>query len=373
MVRYIHERSDWPGFTWNTAELADALAETRYRQGLLLGKMSAFGFDLQREANLEALTASTVHSSAIEGETLDYRQVRSSIAHGLGMKDELAFTPDRHVDGIVAMTLDATTNCAAPLTRERLFGWHAGLFPTGYSGLRKISVAVWRSEASDPMQVVSGSGPRERIHFEAPAASRIPREIGAFLRWFEAPNDTDPMLRAGIAHLYFITLHPFQDGNGRIARAIADMCLARAERDTRDGECAGRFYSVSSAIERNRSAYYDILESTQRGTMDVTRWLIWFVTCVREAIDTTDGLIKNVMRKNRVWAEVDRHRIGDRQRVVLSRLLDGFEGKLTSGKYAKLAKCSQDTALRDINELIGFGILEREEGGGRSTAYRLVN
>ena len=367
MARYIHEQPDWPKFRWNAAALEAVLADVRYRQGLLLGKMEALGFDAQRETGLEALSSTIVQSSAIEGESLDYGQVRSSVARSLGIEDAAIPPSDRYIEGIVEITIDATENYSAPLTKERLFGWHAALFPTGYSGLRKIDVAKWRSEDSDPMQVVSGSGARERVHFEAPPARALPEEAEAFLSWFDSPRDGDPLLRAGIAHLYFVTLHPFSDGNGRIARVIADMGLARAENRAR------RFYSLSSSIKRERSAYYSVLEAAQRGTMDVTHWLGWFVACVGKAIDAAEETLKLVMQKSSVWNAANERGINARQRVVLTRLLAGFEGKLTSARYAKLAKCSQDTALRDIDELIRFGILERGDAGGRSTSYRLAH
>ena len=365
MATYIHERADWPNFTWDAAALAAPLAGLRYRQGLMIGRMDGLGLETRQEADLENIAATVVRSSAIEGDILDYAAVRSSVARNIGIDDGVHSPFDRHIDGTVQMTLDATKNYFAPLTRERLFGWHALLFPTGYSGMRKIPVGGWRNEESDPMQVISGGGARERVHFEAPSAARLPGEMTAFLEWLDSPHQDDPLLRAGVAHLYFVTLHPFADGNGRIARAIADMCLARAEDDPM------RFYSVSSAVERNRPQYYDILESTQRGGMEITRWLSWFIGIVGDAIEGAEKTLNRAAEKRAIWRKADDFGMNQRQRVVLTRLLGDFKGNLTSGRYAKLAKCSTDTALRDIEELIRADILARNDAGGRSTSYRL--
>lgn len=363
---YIHERSEWPALRWSAKDLAHALAAVRHRQGRLLGRMESLGFDLRAEASLAVLTNDVVKSSAIEGEDLDPSEVRSSLARRLGLDAAGLPQAGRDVEGVVQMLLDATRNCAAPLTKERLFGWHAALFPTGRSGLTRIEVGAWRPQDAGPMQVVSGALGRERVHFEAPEAERVDAEMERFLRAFEAPEPTDPVLRAGIAHFWFVTIHPFEDGNGRIGRAIADMALARA-----DGT-SDRFYSLSTQLEAERKAYYDELETAQRGGVDITGWLVWFLGCLGRAIDGADGTLAAVLRKARLWRKLQGRPVNERQRVVINRLLDGFEGFLTTSKYAKLAKCSADSALRDVRELLEQGILVQNEGGGRSTSYRLA-
>jgi len=366
MAIYIHELKEWPRFEWSQERLAARSAAVRHRQGRLLGRMEGLGFALRAEANLNSLTEDVVKSSEIEGEILDRDQVRSSIARQLGM-DIGALAPiDRRVDGVVEMMLDATANYDAPLTAERLFGWHAALFPTGRSGITKITVGAWRDDRTGPMQVVSGPPGRERVHFQAPPAARLDNEMRAFLAWFNGGNAIDPVLRAGVAHLWFVTIHPFDDGNGRIARAIADMALARSEK------IAQRFYSMSSQIRQERSAYYDILEATQKGGLDITDWLDWFLGCLDRAFDGTETILAAVFRKARFWETHAGASFNDRQRTMINRLLDGFEGKLTSSKWATLAKCSQDTALRDIDDLIERGILVKDAAGGRSTSYTLV-
>lgn len=363
---WIHQQPDWPRLHWNDEALATVLADVRHRQGRLIGRMEALGFDLQREAVLGTLVEDVVKSSDIEGEKLDAGQVRSSVARRLGMDVGGVGRADRDVEGVVEMMLDATRRYDEPLTAERLWDWHASLFPTGRSGMRRITVGAWRNSASDPMQVVSGTVGRERVYFEAPAAARLDGEMGAFLNWFEASTGTDPVLKAGLAHLWFVTIHPFDDGNGRIARAVADMALARSERSSQ------RFYSMSSQIRAERNAYYDILERTQRGTTDVTVWMDWFLACLGRSIDNAGTILAGVLAKSRFWERAAGLALNDRQRRVLNRLLDGFEGKLTTSKWAKLAQCSQDTALRDIAFLIDHGVLVRNPGGGRSTSYGLA-
>ena len=363
---FIHEQPDWPGLHWNLEEVSDALADVRHRQGRLVGRMEALGFDLRREAVLGTLVEDVVKSSDIEGEKLDAGQVRSSVARRLGMDVGGIGRADRDVEGVVEMMLDATRRYDAPLTAERLFDWHASLFPTGRSGMRRITVGARRRSDSDPMQVVSGPAGRERVHFEAPPAARLDGEMRAFLDWFEAPAESDPVLKAGLAHLWFVTIHPFDDGNGRIARAVADMALARSERSPQ------RFYSMSSQIRAERNAYYAILERTQRGTTDVTEWMGWFLACLGRSIEHSGAALAGVLVKARFWERAAGLALNDRQRVVLNRLLDGFEGKLTTSKWAKLGKCSQDTALRDIAFLIDHGVLFRKPGGGRSTSYDLL-
>lgn len=365
-MRYIYEHEDWPSFRWASERLTDRLAAVRHRQGRLIGQMESLGFALRAEAVLQTLTEETLKSSEIEGEILDKEQVRSSIARRLGLDIAGLVPADRHVEGVVEMMLDATQKFAEPLTAERLFAWHAALFPTGRSGMSKITVAAWRPESSDPMQVVSGPFGHERVHYEGPSAKRVPEEMDAFLAWFENNElAIDPVIRAAIAHLWFVTIHPFEDGNGRIARAVADLALARSE------QTAQRFYSMSAQIRIERSAYYEKLEATQKGGLDVTAWLDWFLGCLDRAFGGAETILASVLRKAGFW---DRHAgtpLNARQRDILNRLLNGFEGKLTSSKWAKLAKCSQDTALRDIDDLLKRGILVRDAAGGRSTSYSL--
>ena len=362
---YIHELQDWPQFQWNREQLTNPLANVRHKQGRLTGHMEALGFKLRQEAVLQTLTADVLKSSEIEGEILDTEQVRSSIARRLGVDIGALKQADRHVEGIVEMMLDATRLYDQPLSGERLFAWHAALFPTGRSGMRKIIVGSWRDDSTGQMQVVSGPIGKEHVHFEAPAASRLSGEMSVFIDWFNMPPDTDEVLKAGRAHLWFVTIHPFDDGNGRIARAIADMILARSENSSQ------RFYSMSEQIRKERDSYYDILERTQKGTMDVTQWLIWFLSCLDRAIENAQNILAAVLAKARFWEHIREISLNERQTRILNRLLEGFERKLTTSKYAKLAKCSQDTALRDISFLVEKGILIRNSAGGRSTSYDL--
>jgi Fic family protein len=347
--------------------LAKQLAAVRLRQGRLIGRMQALGFRQQEEAVLTTLTEDVLKSSEIEGEILDRGQVRSSIARRLGI-DVGALPPaDRNVEGVVEMMLDATQNFKSELTEERSFGWHASLFPTGRSGMRKIVVGAWRDEKSGPMRVVSGAFGREKVHYEAPAAGRLGAEMKSFLEWFNAEDNADPVIKAALAHLWFVTIHPFDDGNGRIARAIADMCLARSE------DSSQRFYSMSAQIRLERKAYYDMLEATQKGDLDITPWLEWFLGCLDRAFDGAEKTLAAVFQKANFWNKHAAAKINQRQRDILNRLLDGFEGKLTSSKWALIEKCSADTALRDIHDLVDQGILAKDEGGGRSTSYSLNN
>ncbi len=362
---YIHELKGWPKFHWSTDKLAEPLASVRHRQGRLIGHMEALGFNLQQEAVLQTLTADVLKSSEIEGEKLDAEQVRSSIARRLGMDIGALKPADRNVEGVVEMMLDATRHYDEALTATRLFAWHASLFPTGHSGMTKIRTGSWRDDSKGPMQVVSGPMGKEHVHFEAPKAGRLAGEMKSFLTWFEGKDPIDLVLKAGLAHLWFVTVHPFDDGNGRIARAIADMALARSENSPQ------RFYSMSAQIRQERKAYYDILERTQRGTMDITAWMDWFLGCLGRAIDGAQIALKGVLAKARFWETFATASLNDRQRKVVNRLLDGFEGKLTTSKYAKLTKCSQDTALRDILSLLDRGMLLQSQAGGRSTSYAL--
>jgi Fic family protein len=365
MATYIHELPNWPKFRWDNTALAEPLAAVRHRQGRLIGRMEGLGFPLRREAVLQSLTEEVVKSSEIEGEILDRDQVRSSIARRLGINIGGLTPADRHVEGVVEMMLDATQKYDQPLTDERLFGWHAALFPTGRSGMQRITVGAWRDDESGPMQVVSGAIGRERVHYEAPRATRLEQEMKAFLTWFEGEKTTDPVIEAAVAHLWFVTIHPFDDGNGRIARAIADRQLARSEKSPQ------RFYSMSAQIRQERKAYYDILEATQKGDLDITQWLEWFLLCLGRAFDGAENILASVLRKARFWEKQAGVAFNDRQRDMLNRLLDGFEGSLTSSKWATIEKCSPDTALRDITDLVDRGILQKDEAGGRSTSYSL--
>ena len=363
---YIHDRDEWPRFQWKQERLSERLAEVRYRQGRLVGQMKALGFPLQTEAVLHTLTEDVLKSSVIEGVKLDRDQVRSSIARRLGIDIGGLTQADRNVEGVVEMMLDATQRYDKPLTSERLFSWHAALFPTGRSGMAKIKVGKWRDDKTGPMQVISGPIGKERVHYEAPGAGRLKTEMKKFLDWFNKEDSADLVLKAGIAHLWFVTIHPFDDGNGRIARAIADMVLARSE------QSAQRFYSMSAQIRQERKAYYEILETTQKGDLDITAWLEWFLACLRRAFTRAETTLAAVLAKARFW---DRHAgaaFNDRQRKSINQLLNGFEGKLTSSKWAKLAKCSQDTARRDIEDLVRKGVLKKDAAGGRSTSYSLA-
>jgi Fic family protein len=363
---YIWEHPNWPDVTWEDGHLATLLGQVSREHGRLLGRMEDLGFDLRREAHLSTLTEDVVRSSEIEGEKLDSDQVRSSLARRLGMDAGGLVPADRNVEGVVEMMLDATTHYAQPLTTERLFGWHAALFPSGRSGFRRITVGNWRDDSGGPMQVLSGPVGRQKVHFEAPPAARIANEMERFLSWFEAPGNTDPLLTAGRAHLWFVTIHPFDDGNGRIARAIGDMALARSEQSSQ------RFYSMSAQIRRERSGYYKILERTQKGSLNVTPWQEWFLSCLHRAIDGSQATLATVLDKARFWERFAQQSLSARQVKVLNRLLDGFEGKLTTSKWAKLANCSQDTAYRDILDLVERGALRKDPSGGRSTSYSLV-
>ena len=362
---YIWHATDWPSWRYDLAALAQPLAHVSRSQGLLLGRLADFGMALRDQASLSALTEDVVKTSEIEGEHLNVASVRSSIARRLGVDIGALAAVDRHVEGVVDMVLDATANCNAPLTRDRLIGWHAALFPTGYSGLARIKTGGWRDDASGPMQVVSGPIGRQRVHFEAPPAERLEAESGRFLDWANNASSEPPLIKAGIAHLSLVTLHPFDDGNGRIARAVGDLFLARADGSPQ------RFYSLSAQIQRERHAYYDVLERTQKQTLDVTDWLAWFLAALHRAVDQAQHTLDAVLVKARFWQQWAATPLNERQVKLLNRLLDGFDGKLTSGKWAAITKCSADTALRDINDLLVRGVLRKMEAGGRSTSYAL--
>lgn len=366
MAIYIHELQGWPKFAWDQGKIAPLLADVRYKQGRLIGRMEGLGFRLKEEATLETLTLDVLKSSEIEGEIFNPDQVFSSIARRLGMDIAGLVPSDQNVEGVVEMMLDATQSYESPLTDERLYGWHAALFPAGRSGMQKIVVGAWRDNTKDdPMQVVSGPMGREKAHYQAPDAELLASEMNGFLSWFNSEKDNDPVLKAAIAHLWFVTIHPFDDGNGRIARAITDMQLARADNSNQ------RFYSMSAQIRKQRNEYYNILESTQKGTLDITPWLNWFLGCLDGAIAATGETLAVVMKKAKFW-EKHAAAFNDRQKMMLNKLLDGFDGKLTSSKWAKIAKCSSDTAVRDINDLIERSVLIKEPGGGRSTSYVLA-
>jgi Fic family protein len=365
-ITYIYMSKDWPRFTWNTERLVAHLSATRYEQGILLGRMKDLGYQLKNEASLTALTEETVKSSAIEGEKLNAESVRSSLARRMGLEAAGTRPADRNVEGIVEMMLDATQHYASTLTEERIFGWHAALFPTGRSGMGKIKTGLWREGR---MEVVSGPEGKEKVHYEAPAAGQIEAEMKQFFAWFEDKNAvSEPLIKTGLAHFYFVTIHPFDDGNGRIARAITEMSLARLE------ESAQRFYSMSSQIREERKTYYAILESTQKGGLDVTEWLVWFLDCLGRAVAKAKTLTAAVLEKDGFWRRLKERgiEISERQKEIINLLLDGFEGKLTTEKWAKLAKTSHDTALRNIQDLIEKGILKQDKAGGRSTAYVLL-
>lgn len=363
---YIWQSADWPQWLYDLPALAQALAEVSRAQGMLLGRLADVGLTLRGQASLAALTDDVVKTSEIEGELLDVASVRSSIARRLGMDIGALAPVDRHVEGVVEMVLDATSRSTEPLTAERLFGWHAALFPTGYSGLARITVGQWRDDAAGPMQVVSGPVNRHKVHFQAPPANALPAEMARFLTWANRETDEPALIKAGLAHLWFVTLHPFDDGNGRIARAVGDLFLARA-----DG-AEQRFYSLSAQIQRERKAYYDILERTQKGSMDVTEWLAWFLGTLGRALASAQATLDGVLAKARFWQRWAGTPMNERQIKLLNRLLDGFEGKLTSSKWAAMAKCSPDTALRDITQLLTAGVLRKTPEGGRSTGYELA-
>lgn len=365
-MAWIWQQPEWPAFRWDEAEITRTLAALRHEQGVLLGRFEALGFSLRAHASLHTLSSDVTKTSEIEGEPLDAAQVRSSVARRLGV-DIGALTPaSRRVEGVVEMTLDATRNHAEPLTKDRLFGWHAALFPGGRSGIQRIRIGDWRNDASGPMQVISGPMGRERVHYRAPPAARIGAEMDAFLEWFNQPPTTDLVLHAALAHFWFLTIHPFEDGNGRIARAIADLALTRSEGSSQ------RFYSMSAQIQAERSAYYDVLQRAQTGALEITAWITWFLACLHRAIVAARGHLAGILFKSDFWAHHANTPLHPRQTKVLNLLLDGLVDTLTSSKWAKLTKCSQDTAGRDIAGLLELGILRKGPAGGRSTRYELV-
>ncbi len=362
MAKYIWQYSNWPDFTWDEKEIQVILGKVRHLQGKVLGQISALGFSTKEETMLSTLTLDVLKSSEIEGEMLDYEQVRSSIARRLGLEYAGMVYPDRNVEGVVEMMLDATQNYNNPLDEERLFGWHAALFPTGRSGMHKIDTGCYRK---GEMQIVSGPVGKEKIHYQAPPPEQVKYEMDRFLEWFNSNTKTDLVIKSAIAHFWFIIIHPFDDGNGRIARAISDLLLARAD------DSSQRFYSLSNQISSERKVYYDILQKIQHKDGEITEWLVWFLNCFYHALENTGQTIKKVLYKADFWDKHKNTELNSRQRLMLNKLLDDFEGKLKTSKWAKITKCSQDTALRDIKDLIKKGILRQEKSGGRSTNYEL--
>ena len=366
MKLYIHQLKDWPNFTWDNGLLLYVIGEVRNLQGRIMGKMESLGFELRNEAILDTLTLEVIKSTEIEGEFLNPDQVRSSIARRLGMEIAGSVESDRNVDGMVDMMIDATQQYNEPLTEERIFDWHSAMFPSGRSGIYRIVVAKWRDDSTGPMQVVSGPMGKEKVHFQAPDSSLLQEEMRRFIDWFNIEDGIDPVLKAAIAHLWFVTIHPFDDGNGRIARALTEMLLARADKSTQ------RFYSMSAQIRKERKEYYEILERTQKANLDITVWLHWFLDCLMNALKSTESVLANVLHKVEFWHKHSTTSMNERQKLMLNKLLNGFEGKLTTSKWAKIAKCSPDTALRDIQDLIKKNILHKEDSGGRSTNYELI-
>ncbi len=362
MIKYIYQYSNWPNFTWDEKEVQVILGKVRHLQGKVFGQVSALGFSMKEETMLSTLTLDVLKSSEIEGELLNYEQVRSSIARRLGLDYAGMVYPDRNVEGVVEMMLDATQNYDKPLDEERLFGWHSALFPIGRSGMYKIDVGCYRK---DEMQIVSGPMGKEKIHYQAPPPEQVKYEMDRFLEWFNHNTKIDLVVKSAIAHFWFIIIHPFDDGNGRIARTISDLLLARSD------DSSQRFYSLSNQILLERKVYYDILQKIQHKDGEITEWLIWFLNCLYRALKNTEQTINKVLYKADFWDKHKNTELNSRQRLMLNKLLDGFEGKLKTSKWAKITKCSQDTALRDIKDLIEKGILRQEKSGGRSTNYEL--
>lgn len=362
---YIHQLPEWPLFRWDDSALLGPIAEARLMQGCLLGQMEGLGFELQNEASLESLTTEIVTSSSIEGESLSRVMVRSSVARRLGMEQVGHLPSERQVEGLTEVGIDATHHFEAPVSSERLLAWHAAMFTTSRSGMSRIRAGAYRDDQGGPMQVVSGRHGRETVHFEAPSAQRVPVEMDRFLAWLEGDDRLDAVLKAGVAHLWFLTIHPFDDGNGRLARQLTELLLARSEKSSM------RYYSLSAQIREEREDYYAVLEATQSGTLDITDWLLWFVRCFQRALSSSDSTLATVTRRATFWKRAHRHSLTERQKRVLARLTEGFEGKLTSSKWAKLGKCSPDTALRDMTALVEAGLLFKDPGRGRSTSYSL--
>jgi len=367
MKLYIYQQSGWPNFRWDSKFIILPLSTVRHLQGKLVGKMEALGFTLRNEAVLETLTTEVLKSSEIEGQILDLDQVRSSIARRLGIEVSGLVPSDRNVDGIVEMMLDATQNYNKIMTPDRLFGWHSALFPSGRSGMYKIIAGRWRDDSTGPLQIVSGAMGKEKVHYQAPPAREIRKEMKSFLSWFNKGPEEDLILKSAIVHLWFITIHPFEDGNGRIARALSEMLLTRSD------NAPQRFYSMSAQIRSRRKDYYNILEKTQKGTLDINEWLVWYLKCLEDALNSSDVILSKVLYKHKFWTKFASEISNNRQILLINKLLDNFTGQLTTSKWAKIAKCSQDTALRDIQDLLNKKILQKNPSGGRSTNYKLIN
>ena len=363
MAKYIYEYDNWPNFTWDNNEISVILGKVRHLQGKIFGQMGALGFSVKEETILSTLTLDVLKSSEIEGEILNYEQVRSSIARRLGLEYAGIVHVDRNVEGVVEMMLDATQRYDTPLDNERIFGWQAALFPTGWSGMSRIDTGCYRY---GEMQVVSGAMGKEKVHFQAPSPNVVKNEMNQFISWLNQENKIDGVLKAAVAHFWFVIIHPFDDGNGRIARALSDMLLARSE------DSPQRFYSLSNQILSEKKKYYEVLQKVQHSSGDITEWLDWFLNCLYRALENTDVTLKRLLKKAEFWDKHNETQLNSRQRLLLNKLFDGFEGKLKSSKWAKIAKCSADTALRDIKDLIEKGILQKEESGGRSTNYELT-
>ncbi|MEW6078386.1 MAG: Fic family protein [Thermodesulfobacteriota bacterium] len=365
MTRYIWQLPAWPNLIRDDSALLRPLGKTRQAQGELFARADYFELNLQADV----LTEEAFTTAAIEGESLNRQAVRSSVARRLGLPTAGLPASDRHIDGLVEMLIDATRNYATPLTASRLKGWQASLFPTGYAGLHRIVTGDWRRDKT-PMQVISGPVGKEKIHFEAPPAANVPAEIKQFLAWFKSsPDRLDGLVRAAEAHLRFVTIHPFADGNGRVARAITDMALAQDEKK------GFRLYSMSAQINAEREQYYNVLERTQKGKGDITEWIIWFLECLQRAMEQSALEINKVMDKARFWRNVADHNLNDRQKKAVNKLLDagpgGFEGGLTNKKYRAMTRTTRETAKRDLIQLVGMGILKKNPGGGRSVSYDL--
>ena len=366
MNQFIYQKQEWPKFRWDNEYLLPKIGKVRNEQGKILGFMGSIGFELRKEASFEALTIDILNTNEIEGEILNRAEVRSSLARRLGM-DLVGLIPSaRNVDGVVDMMVDAIENNEQEISEERLYGWHSSLFPSGRSGMYKILTGQYRQDTTGPMQVVSGALGKEKIHFQAPSSEMVKMEMNKFIKWFNNEEHYDPVIKAGIAHLWFLTIHPFEDGNGRIARALTDLLLARA-----DGVIQ-RYYSMSAQILQERKSYYEMLEKTQKGTLDITMWLDWFIDCLMKSLNASSDILSKVIAKAKFWNKYAMESFNDRQKIMLNKLMDDFFGKLTSKKWAKITKCSADTALRDIQDLISKGIIRKESAGGRSTNYEMV-
>jgi len=367
MMAWIYQHNDWPELYWDSKRIITSLAIVRYLQGKLIGRMENLGFKLRDEAVLETLTVEVIKSTEIEGQILAPDQVRSSIARKLGMDISGLVPSDRNVDGVVEMMFDATKNFSKPMTANRLFGWHSSLFPAGRSGMYKIITGKWRDDSTGPMQVVSGAIGKEKVHYQAPPASDIKKEMNLFLTWFNKESDEDLIIKSALTHLWFLTIHPFEDGNGRIARALSEMILTRSDATSQ------RFYSMSAQIRSERKEYYLILEKTQKGTLDITEWLVWYLKCLENALYSSEIILSKVLYKHNYLTKIASEELNSRQILLINKLLDDFTGSLTTSKWAKIAKCSQDTALRDIQELLNKNILQKNPSGGRSTNYKLAD